>query len=247
MSRNRLWALRYGLNSLWSIHSRTYNLHVIPFVSGVSRYMGRLKSKSISSLVAILLLILISTISSLIIYFTYQGSLGEMQENVQVIRGFIKVEAVGPGIGYVKLYIRSVDFEGKIDAIYFLNPHDHTVLAFAKLPRPVNFSSGKLVEITVPLTLIEHTQFLQEILSRPVIVGVGAYGSNGIAILAISTGSVNLASYLRESVRALVGFMAERDYRGGRLDINPEKIHYVKIKPHYRGVRVHLYRWPKRC
>ena len=229
MSRNRLWVLRYGLNSLWSIHSRTYNLHVIPFVSGVSRYMGRLKSKSISSLVAILLLILISTISSLIIYFTYQGSLGEMQENVQVIRGFIKVEAVGPGIGYVKLYIRSVDFEGKIDVVYFLDPGDYTVLAFTRLIQPVELSAGELVEVTIPLILAEYFQPLKDALSRPVLVGVGVYSSSGIAILAVSRETVNLAPYLREAIRALIGFIAERDYGGGRLDINPEKIHYVKI------------------
>ena len=188
----------------------------------------------------VLLLTLILIISSLSIYFVHQGFLEEMQEATQLTVGFIKIEAVRPGVGYVKLYVRSIDFDGEIDIVYFLNPRDHTVLASAELPQPIKFSVGKLVEITVPLTLVKHASTdvaqtlwvkmhsLQEVLGRLVVVGVGAHSSNGIAILAVST-PINLAPYLRKAVKAMIGFLAERDFRGGRLDVNPERIHYVKI------------------
>jgi len=199
-----------------------------------------LGSRALSNLVAILLLTLISAISSLTIYFVYQGFPGGIQADTQLIRGFIKIEAVRLGIGYVKLYVRSIDFEGKIDMIYFLNPSDYTVLASAKLPQPIEFSAGKLVEITISLALVGYVSVdstqtiwveihgLQKVLDRSVLVGIGVYSPNGIAILAVST-PINLAFYTRKAVKALIGFMAERDFGGESLDINPESIHYVKI------------------
>jgi len=47
-----------------------------------------------------------------------------MRESVQVVKGFIRVEALKPVTGYAKLYIRSINFEGKVDAVYFLNLHN---------------------------------------------------------------------------------------------------------------------------
>jgi len=171
-----------------------------------------------------------------------------MQESMQTVKGFIKVEAVKAGIGYVKLYIRSIDFEGKVDAVYFLDPRGHTLLAFARLLQSVEISTGKLVEIVVPLILVEYLsanalqalgigvsdflqlQSVQEILGKPILVGVGSYGSNRISVQAVSTEPVNLAPYLRKAVRALIGFLAERDWEeGGPLDINPNKIHYIRV------------------
>jgi len=211
--------------------------------------MEKLKTESLSTIAVVLLLILVSVLGSLAIYFVHYDLLGEVQkEGAQIIKGFIKVEAVEPGIGYIKLYIRSIDFEGRVDVVYFLDPHDYTLLAFARLPQPVEISVGELVEVTVPLVLVEylsadaaqalgvkvddylHFQSLQEALGKPVIIGVGSYSWNRIAILAISTEPVNLAPYLRKAAKALIGFMAERDWEeGGPLDMNPNKTHYIRV------------------
>ena len=147
-----------------------------------------LRVRSLSALAVVLALVLVSVLGSLAIYFAYYGFLGKVQRESGTVKGFIRVEAVKPGIGYIKLYIRSIDFDGKIDAVYFLDPHDHTLLAFAELPRPVEVSSGELVEVTVPLVLIEclsadaaqalgvrvdgllHLQPMLEVLGKPVLI-----------------------------------------------------------------------------
>jgi len=207
----------------------------------------RLGLRSLSALAVILILILVSILGSLAIYFACYVFLGKMRERVLIVKGFIRVEAVKPGIGYVKLYIRSIDFEGRVDAVYFLDPYDYTLLAFATLPQPVEVSTGELVEVTVPLTLIEylsasaaqalgvrvggllHLQPILEVLGKPVLIGVGSYSSNRIAILAISTEPINLAHHLRKATRALIGLLADRYGRGDQLRIDPDKIHYARI------------------
>ena len=206
-----------------------------------------MKFRLLSSFAAIFLLAMVAIMCSLAIYFTYHSFLGETQKRARVIKGFIKVESVKAGIGYIKLYVRSIDFDGKVDVVYFLDPHDYRLLALARLPQPVEVCIGKLVEITIPFHLIEYLsadamqilgvrvegflylQPLEEVFGKPVLVGVGSYSLNGVAVLAVSTKPISLTEYLRKAIKAFVGFLAERDFGGRALDMNPNRIHYVRI------------------
>ena len=202
---------------------------------------------AISGLAIVLLILVVAIGAASLIYLWYTGfSTSALGKINRMQTGFVRVEAVQAGVGYVKLYVRSINFVGKVDTVYFLDPNDYSVLAYAILPEPVNFTKGEVKEIVVPLILVKAVSAkaplvlgleanqpaayfaIADVLSKPVLIGLGTYGVGGISVTAISEEPINMKQYIASAQsKAVIGLLAGRTRAGRAMDKN--YIHYIRL------------------
>ena len=128
----------------------------------------------------ILLLILVSAAIVLTIYFSLAGRIPSSERGPKP--GAIVIEAVDAGLGFIKLYVRSINLDAIVDIVYFYDEQGDLIAAY-KLPRPFELHPGSLIIIDIPLLYL-NAQLLENPIGGGIVerlasaryVGLGVVG-----------------------------------------------------------------------
>ncbi len=192
--------------------------------------------KTAVSVVTAVLLLLLAVGAVLIVYLAVVGSIPP--RGAPLKPGGVIVEAVGAGLGYIKLYVRSVGVDARIDVVYFYDGLGDLIAAY-RLPEPVELHPGRLAVINVSLIylnahLLEGPvgESIVERLASARFVGLGVAGSSLVLRARLPAHSFLVS--LKRASQVEIGILVDPSlsYSDPReVVLNPPSYRYIVFNP----------------
>ncbi len=180
--------------------------------------------KGVSQGIAVVLLILVAVVVIAAIYTMVSPSIGRVSSVSSVIRGYIRIQGIKPGIGFIDIYVWS-SVNTTIDTIYIHRCGSTNPIAVVHLPRPIAIRSYTSNLVHVPLIGLGV-----DITTLPPEVCISLGTANEMTL--VSQTPIDLGTYLALAAeKSTIGFVAGRDYSCsvGDRRISVDHIHWVYV------------------
>ncbi len=180
-------------------------------------------SRGLSNIVAVVVLIVMIVALSLFLYMSYSQRFRVPEIRKEI--GLMRVEGVRAGIGFVDLFVKSLDVETDVDMLYLVECDSMKVYTAVKLPSKIHVVPGRTVLIHAPLIGLGIDL---ESLPSEACVALGT--RKGITL--VSSSPIPFAYYLRLAAeKATIGLVAARDVSCtvGDLNVDPSQVHWIYL------------------